>query len=507
MSGLTRWCAFFVANSAWQIVILTGVMAVLIRSFKTMGPRLEYRLWVGSLFLSVGLPIASTFLALTPVQTAIRVPAAAPDRWLTPRPPEHSRLTVRLTEVPTNDPQWNLFAVITAAFGIGVLIGSVRLLLQLRRTKQLVKLSKQVPWCVAALENLSLSGQLGRRNLDILVCPALSLPATVSWRRHMILLPPAFESMSEVDQRFSMAHELAHVRRRDFEFNLLLEFVFLAVCFHPAARWIRQRMAECREAVCDDMAAEATVGRVRYARFLLDVAQQTADRSHVGLALGISNTALERRILALINPVRKSSRYVSTVSLLSTVALLGASVVALCFSLHPASVQAAGAPAFAFDPSQTFDTLKPQSERKQAPDFTLVDNSGKTIMLSSYKGKVVLLDFWATWCGGCKLEIPWYMEFDRKYRKDGLAVIGVSMDDKGWAAVRPFLAKKRDAETGGMIAMQYPIVIGNDAMAQRFGLNSMPMTLLIDKDGKVAVSHTGVVDKESFESNIRTLLK
>lgn len=170
-------------------------------------------------------------------------------------------------------------------------------------------------------------------------------------------------------------------------------------------------------------------------------------------------------------------------------------------------MQAAGIPAFPFDPSQTFDTLTPRAQRKPAPNFALVDNNGKTITLSDYKGKVVLLDFWARWCGGCKLEIPWYMEFDRKYRKDGLSVIGVSMDEKGWEAVRPFLAKKRDDETGGMIAMQYPIVIGNDALGSRFGLTSMPMTLLIDKDGRIAVSHTGVVDKGNFETNIRQLLK
>ena len=81
------------------------------------------------------------------------------------------------------------------------------------------------------------------------------------------------------------------------------------------------------------------------------------------------------------------------------------------------------------------------------------------------------------------------------------------MDDKGWAVVKPFLEKKRDDETGGMIAMQYPVVIGNDALGSRFGLTSMPMTLLIDKEGKIALSHTGVVDKGDFENHIRQLLQ
>jgi thiol-disulfide isomerase/thioredoxin len=83
------------------------------------------------------------------------------------------------------------------------------------------------------------------------------------------------------------------------------------------------------------------------------------------------------------------------------------------------------------------------------------------IGISDYRGKVVLLDLWATWCGGCKLETPWYMEFDEKYREQGLAVIRVSMDENGWKAVKPFLTRKTDPETGGNTAMKYPMVIGS----------------------------------------------
>jgi peroxiredoxin len=167
-------------------------------------------------------------------------------------------------------------------------------------------------------------------------------------------------------------------------------------------------------------------------------------------------------------------------------------------------------PLHAADSSQTskanIDTLLPKDQRKAAPEFSLTEADGKPIDLANYRGKVVLLDFWATWCGGCKLEIPWYMEFDAKYKRQGLAVIGVSMDEDGWKAVKPFLAQKRDPETGGNTAMKYPVVIGNDTLAKQYSLTSMPMTLLIDREGKIALSHTGVVNRDDFEGHIRQLL-
>jgi peroxiredoxin len=150
-------------------------------------------------------------------------------------------------------------------------------------------------------------------------------------------------------------------------------------------------------------------------------------------------------------------------------------------------------PAFAGAPTG----LIPAASRKSAADFSLQDSAGKTIKLADYKGKVVLLDFWATWCGGCKTEIPWYVEFQSKYRTDGLVAIGVSMDD-GWNIVRPFLAQHE---------INYPIILGDDNIIKAYKITNMPVTLLIDRDGKVADWHVGMVDKTAFEVEIQDLLK
>src|SRR6202007_690269 len=106
------------------------------------------------------------------------------------------------------------------------------------------------------------------------------------------------------------------------------------------------------------------------------------------------------------------------------------------------------------------------SSGKPAPDFTLKDLDGKNVELSQYRGKVVLVNFWATWCEPCRVEIPWLIEMQQKYGAKGFTVLGIAMDDEGRSVVAPFVQKERFEVAGGDKAqMNYPIVIGNDAAA------------------------------------------
>jgi peroxiredoxin len=142
--------------------------------------------------------------------------------------------------------------------------------------------------------------------------------------------------------------------------------------------------------------------------------------------------------------------------------------------------------------------LVPAGERKPAPEFALQDSAGKRADLKDYRGKVVVLDFWATWCHGCKMEIPWFAEFEKTYGKQGLAVIGVSMDEGGWNVVKPFLAQAH---------VPYRMLLGDEAMAKRFGIDNLPDTFLIDRAGRVAaVYKEGLVDKANVEANIKAML-
>ena len=144
-------------------------------------------------------------------------------------------------------------------------------------------------------------------------------------------------------------------------------------------------------------------------------------------------------------------------------------------------------------------SVKPGKERRDAPDFALKDADGKTVRLSDYRGKVVVLDFWATWCGPCKIEIPWFMEFQRQHKDQGFEVIGVSMDDDGWDTVKPFVQK---------LGINYRVVLGNDDVANAYhGVEALPTTFLIDRDGKIAATHVGVVSKSDFENGIQELLQ
>jgi cytochrome c biogenesis protein CcmG/thiol:disulfide interchange protein DsbE len=114
------------------------------------------------------------------------------------------------------------------------------------------------------------------------------------------------------------------------------------------------------------------------------------------------------------------------------------------------------------------------------------------------RGKVLLLNFWATWCHGCKAEIPWFIEFQRAYQSRDFVVLGVSRDDDGWKAVRPYINAKK---------VNYRVMIGNDAVARVYGAAEMlPVTVLIDKSGRIAAKHAGVVSQSDCRAEIETLL-
>lgn len=145
------------------------------------------------------------------------------------------------------------------------------------------------------------------------------------------------------------------------------------------------------------------------------------------------------------------------------------------------------------------EPVKAEKDRKPAPDFTLKDADGKTVHLSDYKGKVVLLDFFATWCGPCKIEIPWFKEFERQNKDRGFSVLGVSMDDDGWEVVKPFLKD---------LGVNYRVVIGNDFTAQSYGgVDALPSTFLIDREGRIAAVHVGLASRKDFEDGIEKLLQ
>ena len=143
--------------------------------------------------------------------------------------------------------------------------------------------------------------------------------------------------------------------------------------------------------------------------------------------------------------------------------------------------------------------LKSEGQRKPAPNFTLKDANGNLVNLADYRGKVVLVNFWATWCGPCEAEIPWFVEFEQKYKDRGFAVVGISMDDDGWKAVRPYIASHK---------INYRVVIGSEVVSQQFGdIDSLPTSFVLDRQGRIATNHVGLVDKRDYQNEILALLQ
>ena len=139
------------------------------------------------------------------------------------------------------------------------------------------------------------------------------------------------------------------------------------------------------------------------------------------------------------------------------------------------------------------------SDQKPAPDFSLQDINGKTVKLSDFKGKTIVLNFWATWCGPCKHEIPDFIDLQGQYGKDGVQFIGVAIDQEGLAAIKPYAEQAK---------MNYPVLVGNDAVFAQFGgSNAIPVTLLIDKQGVIRKSYVGAKPRQALEEMITGLMR
>jgi cytochrome c-type biogenesis protein len=142
-----------------------------------------------------------------------------------------------------------------------------------------------------------------------------------------------------------------------------------------------------------------------------------------------------------------------------------------------------------------------------APDFTLKDLSGKEISLSDYKGKVVLVNFWATWCTPCLGEIPELIEMQQKYGQKGFVILGLAMDEEGRSVVAPWVEKMRFDVSGQQLPMNYPILLANDETATKFGgLIGYPTSVLVTKDGKQLKRVTGPISLEEFSKIIEAHL-
>lgn len=140
----------------------------------------------------------------------------------------------------------------------------------------------------------------------------------------------------------------------------------------------------------------------------------------------------------------------------------------------------------------------PDLRGKPAPAFTLKTPDGKTVSLSDYKGKAVLVNFWATWCGPCKLEMPWLIDLQKKYGPQGFTVLGISEDDGAAKDVSDFASK---------IGVNYPILLANEKVSKAYGgIDYLPTSYYIGRDGKVVFEVGGIISQDEIASDIQKIL-
>lgn len=142
----------------------------------------------------------------------------------------------------------------------------------------------------------------------------------------------------------------------------------------------------------------------------------------------------------------------------------------------------------------------PNLRGKVAPNFTLHNIEGKKVSLSDYKGKAVLINFWATWCAPCKIEMPWFVALHSQYAQQGFEILGVSEDDAS-------VSRAQIAKFGQQQSINYPLLIGDDSVSHKYGgVEFLPTSYYVGRDGRVVAESAGLVSKDQVEANIKKAL-
>jgi TonB family protein len=346
----------YLTHSAVTLAMV-GAMAWLgDRLLRSVGPQAQHRMWVTALLLSVALPLlpAGWLARLGPVHTSAglgtvtvtyNMVAAAAERW---------------TVSPL------LCAMLAAAYLLTLLFYVVRLLWRGRRTGAMVRRATMLPLEASARGFLNdAARRFGVAMPEVRCSSETRGPVVLGLRRPLLLVPEGFlttenaeeiqtasdddiRTASDVDIAAALAHECAHIRRRDFAKNLIYECVAAAVAYHPACWLMRRRIAETRELVCDEMAAGAGGDRPEYAASLLRLATSMAVPSQASQAIGVfDGNILEERIMRLTMDVPKVTRARRiAMAAVAACALLGGAVTAaaLSFDVTPQDGAAADAP-------------------------------------------------------------------------------------------------------------------------------------------------------------------
>jgi len=278
MNDVVKWFTVYLINSVWQIPVLAACTAVVLKAAARSGAKLHYRLWVGCLLLATVLP-ALPSMNRAPRFSGHRSGSVSVAIWGNETKQVASssdRIAIYADEIVEFTSKRDVVQLLLWFYSLSLLVGGVRLLRRLAVTHMVVRGASRIQLSPCISSSLQRSAEtLGLPPIDVYGSGRLRLPATVSWPRAMLLVPVEFLSVPEKDAVAAMSHELAHIRRHDFATNLAIETLTLVAFYHPAVHWIKRRIADSREVICDEMAAEATTGCISYARSLLSLAEAT----------------------------------------------------------------------------------------------------------------------------------------------------------------------------------------------------------------------------------------